>query len=163
MNPLYVIVIAREEIEKQDIGTVRRYIQQFENIKAPSQCVEINISGYDNTTDEVYEIVAIRDWITKLLTQLPSILYYSSVGMGTTIRLLASAYDIETVSPRRMTAHEAAAYFAKHGDFQQQPVIISIPEKERKNIYNHIRAYGIKRRDLQGANKIIKLLTSILN
>lgn len=160
---LYVIQIPRLDVENDDIGMITHYIKQFEKIKAPSQCAEITFSGYDETTDEVFEIEAIRKWVTKLLRQVPEILYYTSIHMGTTTRLLACVYDIETVSPKRMNAYQANEYTMKHGVQQQQPIVITIPEDERMRLYGAIKSYGLKRKDLHGAGAIVNALKEVFD
>ncbi|EJW13981.1 hypothetical protein OB446_027275 [Paenibacillus alvei] len=160
-NNLYVIQIPRSEVESKDIGTITHYISQLEKIKAPSQCVEITFSGFDDTTEEVFEIKDIRDWTTIALREAPEILYYTSLPIGTTTRLLSCVYDIETVSSKRMDAYEAVEYAAIHGDLPQQPVIITIPDDERSRLYGAIKSYGIKRKDSFGAGVIVKSLKEL--
>lgn len=162
-NNLYVIQIPRTETESKDIGTITHYVKQLEKIKAPSQCVEITFSGYDESTDEVFEIEDIRTWTTKLLREVPEVLYYTSIPMGSTIRLLACVYDVETVSLRRMNAYEANEYALEHGVQHQQPIIINIPEDERMRLYGAIKSYGLKRKDLHGAGVIVNELKKLFN
>jgi hypothetical protein len=161
MKTLYVIQIPREDVEKLDISMATQTIKQLEKIGSQSQTIELTFSGYDETTDEVFEISAIRKWVTKLLKIAPEILYYSSLKIGTTTRLLACVYDMETVSEKRMNAHEVNEYMIENGSIPKQPVWISIPEKERMKIYSNLRNYGLKRKDLQGANKIVKTLKEL--
>lgn len=163
MSNLYVIQIPRTEIESKDIGTITHYVKQLEKIKAPSQCVEITFSGYDESTDEVFEIQEIREWVTEVLNKTPEILYYTSLSIGTTTRLLACVYDIETISLKRMNAYEANEYTLEHGVPQQQPVVITIPESERLRLYGAIKSYGLKRKDLHGASVIVKALKELFD
>lgn len=158
---LYVIMIPREEIDGQDISRVRDFVKSFEKANIKSQCVEITISGFDDTNEEVFEIEAIRKWTTKLLKQVPEILYYASIDIGTTTRLLASVYDVSTVTNRRMNAYEAEAYYKEHGELHEQPVLIKISTKELKKICEQIKSYGLKRKDMSGANKIVKRLMEL--
>ncbi|TVX85956.1 hypothetical protein [Paenibacillus agilis] len=160
-NTLYAFQIPKSEVVKKDISTIAHYINQLEKIEAHSQCVEIIFDGYDDTTDEVFEIQDIREWVTMLLKKSPEILYYTSLSLGTTTRLLACAYDVETVSQKRMNGYEASEYFEVHGELPQQPTLITIPEDERLRLYNAIKSYGIKRKDLIGAGVIVAALKEV--
>jgi hypothetical protein len=158
---LYVLQIPRKDVESRDIGMVTHHIRQFERIKAPAGCVEIVFAGYDDVPEEVFEIREIREWTSRLLREAPEILYYASWELGTVTRLLACAYDMETVTDRRMNAHEAEEYIRRHGVPHRQPVWISIPKPERERLYETIRRYGIRRKDPAGANRLIRNLTAI--
>jgi hypothetical protein len=161
---LYVIQIPKEETENKDIGTITHYIKQLEKIKAPSQCVEITFSGYGDTTDEVFEIQEIRGYVTKLLKQAPEILYYTSISMETTTRLLSCAYDVETIrTSERMNSHEVNEYFFEHGEVPQYGAKIIVPDNELLRLYAAIKSQGIKRKDLHGAGQIVKELRKMFD
>lgn len=161
-NNLYVLPIPRSEVENGDIGSVNHYIKQFEKIKAPSQCLDILFSGYDDSDDEVFEIADVRKWVEKVLKSTPELLYYTSVKLGTVTRLLACAYDFETVSMKRMNAYEVNEYVEKHGEAPQQPIILDIPHDELSRLFAAIKGYGIKRKDVAGSVRVVKEIKDLL-
>lgn len=155
---LYVLQIPRQDVENKDIGMITHYIKQLEKIKAPAQCVEITFSGYDDTTDEVYEIQDIRAWVSLVLKEAPEILFYTAFHFGTTMRILNCAYDFSHVKTRLMNAHEATDYFFEHGNPLNHPVMISVPSDELLRLYGAIKMYGIKRKNEHGAGQVVQAM-----
>lgn len=157
-KPLYVVQIPREHIESGDISMIQDTIKTFVNMKASSQCLEIIVDGYDHIVDEVFEIMDVRNWFIKLLKIVPEVLYYTAIDLGSTYRVLACCYDVETFRTERMNAYEATDYMMEHGEPHLSPLVVTISGDELSRLCARIKGHGIKVKDIYGAGIICENL-----
>lgn len=86
MNPTafgpLLIVISRNEVLRQDISgpltTLKHLIANRENIRANMLNVDVSFSGYGNTSEELFEIPEVRNYVYALDAQFPFWLYFLS-------------------------------------------------------------------------------------
>lgn len=81
MGPL-LIVISRDEVRRQDISgpltTLNHLVTTRENIRANRLNVDVSFSGYENTNEELFEIMEVRNYVHALDAQFPFWLYFLS-------------------------------------------------------------------------------------
>jgi hypothetical protein len=77
-----IIVVSRDEVERKDIAgpltTLRWLVSSVDIIRQFRKRVDISFHGYNNTTDELWEISAVRDYVSALDMQFPFWLYFLS-------------------------------------------------------------------------------------
>lgn len=83
-----VLVVSRDEIERCDIAPVLesllKLISSQESAIAYFEKVDIAVEGYDQTTQELFEIPTVRDFIHKLDEEFPFWLFFlnkSALGL----------------------------------------------------------------------------------
>lgn len=98
MNEVVGLTITREVIEQKSTSRIEKYFHQLtKNGQTAYQTVFIIFDGYDDTTDQVYEIKEIRDWVYSLFRLFPHFLYFINPQIDTHITLLACLGDVETL------------------------------------------------------------------
>ena len=80
-NPL-LIVISRDEVLRKDISgpltTLKHLIASRDNIRANKLNVDVSFSGYENTREELFEILEVRNYVYTLDGEFPFWLYFLS-------------------------------------------------------------------------------------
>lgn len=98
MNETNVLHIKRKVIEHKQTDSVERYLHHLSSEGGTSfQKVVFVFEGYDDTIDEVYEIMEIRDWVYSLFRLFPHLMYFMSPQFDSNITILACLGDVETV------------------------------------------------------------------
>jgi hypothetical protein len=87
MAPI-VVVITREEVEAQDmssvLGALRALVASPEIARTYFEQVDIAFHGYNDTPEELFEILEVRDFVYELDNQFPYWLFFldkSSLGL----------------------------------------------------------------------------------
>lgn len=92
------LTVTRAAIEQKSTSGIERYFHQLtKNGPAAYQSVLFIFDGYDDTTEQVYEIKEIRDWVYSLFRLFPHFLYFINTRIDTHITLLACLGDVETL------------------------------------------------------------------
>ena len=77
-----MIVISRDEVRRQDVSgpltTLKHLIASRENIRANMLNVDVSFSGYENTSEELFEIPEVRNYVHALDAQFPFWFYFLS-------------------------------------------------------------------------------------
>ena len=77
-----IIVITREEVDAQDtssvLGALGALVKSPQFARSFFEQVDIAFHGYNETTDELFEIVAVREFVHALDEAFPYWLYFLS-------------------------------------------------------------------------------------
>lgn len=77
-----IIVISRDEVERRDLSgpliVLKRLMSSPEMMREFRTRVDIAFHGYDHTSEELFEIKAVRDYIVALDSEFPYWLYFLS-------------------------------------------------------------------------------------
>jgi len=83
-DPL-VVVISREMVESGDIDSIlvilKRFIESPETAKANMERIDIAFDGYNNTSEELFEILEVRNYVNRLDEKFPYWLFLLSKHM----------------------------------------------------------------------------------
>jgi len=111
MREIIHLTIKRAVIEGKCTAGVEQYFHQLtkEGLSA-FQSVVFHFEGYDDASDQIYEINEIRDWVHSLFLLFPHFMYFINHEMDSHILLLACLNDLETVqigeSPHLLDEYE---------------------------------------------------------
>lgn len=67
----------------------------IEQGKKSHKTVIIMIDGYEDTSEELFEIMQVRDWISALFQKYPYFLYFINTSLDSHITLLSCIADID--------------------------------------------------------------------
>lgn len=109
---IYVAILEKSHILDKDIKPV---LQVIDAVRAKEddafQCIAISISGYDDTPVELWETKEVREWMHKLINQVPYLFYYIENEYYETQKTLmlcmnnfTSSYEGERLSPTETIA-----------------------------------------------------------
>ena len=77
-----VIVISKDEVQSGNVApalsSLKKFIESPEIAKSYVENVEIAFDGYNNYSEELFEIVEVRDYVYKLDDEFPYWLYFLS-------------------------------------------------------------------------------------
>lgn len=77
-----LIVISRDEVTRQDtsgpLTTLGNLLADRETIRANQTNVDVSFSGFEHTSDELFEITDVRNYVHALDAQFPYWLYFMS-------------------------------------------------------------------------------------
>ncbi len=77
-----IVVVDRSEVQRQDISgpleTLKQLVANRESMRAHMLNVDIGFSGYENTSDELFEIPEVRNYVVALDSEFPFWLYFLS-------------------------------------------------------------------------------------
>lgn len=80
-----IIVVSREMVESEDVDSIlnilKRLIESPEVAKANMEHVDITFGGYNNTSEELFEIPAVRNYVYRLDEKFPYWLFFLSKHM----------------------------------------------------------------------------------
>jgi len=78
-NDLVIINISRKQVEECDLSFIERHVVLLQQCGVNAkQKVILLFGGYDNIPDEIYEIIAIRKWMAKVIEKFSFLFYYLS-------------------------------------------------------------------------------------
>lgn len=98
MTEVTSLTITRAAIEKKSTSGIERYLHQLtKKGRSSYQSIVIIFDGFDDTTEQVYEIKEIRDWVYSMFRLFPHILYFVSPLLDSHLTLLACLGDVETL------------------------------------------------------------------
>lgn len=162
-NTLFVIGIEREEVEAKDLSRIKELLKKIRG-KHGKNSLEITFSGYDDLTDEIFEIEAIRAWVDKLFKEYPYILYYIEDRMDGWKNLIACYCDVEAAikTGELKNSLQVAKDLIEHGIQPQTfPVIVKIDDTRRRTITQSMLTHGKAIQDTEGAKQLVKSFNEI--
>jgi len=142
---LCVLAISKDEILTRDFRRLDKFVKLLHECKTKScQKIMITFMGYDDTSQEIYEIKPIRLFVEKLFRKYPYILYFINNFESNAGLLLACIADIRMqVDVDRKPFMEYMGSKEKFINRPQQTVEISLSEIKCLNIISDIVEYGL--------------------
>lgn len=159
--------IKRRVIEMKHIDPVERYFHRLTAEGVTSfQKVIIVFEGYDDTTEEVYEIKEVREWVYSIFRLFPHFIYFISMELDSHITLLACLGDVETIriGSYPLTPNEYAALGIDIiRETQRFHYNIKIDDDLFMAMDFAIRKYATSIRDHFGAERILEMIRGVTN
>lgn len=139
--------IPKSEVINKDLNNLKALINNMSQVgKGVKKSLVITCDGYDDVTDELYEIQEVREFVEHLFTKIPYLLYYVTDMFEGDIWLLCSLADeVTSVSQgQKYTGHELMEKFGF--DLEATP-----------KVHAHIKFKGSN-----GTNKLIDMMKAII-
>lgn len=98
-----IIVITREEVEAREVSSVLESL--YSMIKSPQRAlslferIDVAFHGYNETTEELFEIENVREYVRTLDEQFPYWLYFLSKS-GTGLQCIAHCFLPPFLTPK---------------------------------------------------------------
>lgn len=98
-NEYVVICIDKKEVELLDLSRVSKIFNLLKELRTKAcRKLVITFDGYDDTLEEIYEIMQIREYVLKLFSKYPYMFYYIATFDLNMKILLACISDVEKKS-----------------------------------------------------------------
>jgi hypothetical protein len=155
------------EIQRDDVENLR-YVGIAEALRTLDKRMRdklvMTFGGYDHDVRELHEVDEVRTWVKGLFEKYPYILYYANQDFKTFQTLLQCYLDFEMFfTGERMNSYEIEAKLIS-GELEKvptMPIYLILPKEKEVYLVKHLKQYGLKIHDLQGANRTIKDLKKI--
>jgi hypothetical protein len=162
----FLMPIEREEIESKDVSRVEDFLKVCTKIGEPlKQKCGLSVSGYDDTSEELFEIKEVRKFVEKLFKRNPYLMYYMDTRVGYDEWLLSSWAD-EVVAIRG-NEHLGRNVFEIWEEYGANPpqfqVKCTFKNEKFVNMLDGLRKHGKKIGDSEGANEIAAKLDKHFN
>lgn len=162
-KPLVMFPIERDEIEEMKFKRLDDLFKTLNRVgKHLRGSCGITVSGYDDVTDELFEIEDVRKFVAKMFRRYPYMLYYMSRELEVDRWMLSSWADITTSArtfDQIMTAREAAErYGANPPKFG---VMTTFQGGKFDEMIEALRKHGEKLGDKEEADKIAEYYISV--
>ncbi|KXG76726.1 hypothetical protein [Thermotalea metallivorans] len=93
------ICITQDEVEKNDIRYITQIIQQLKELKTQArQKIKIVFSGWEEENKEIYEIEAIRKWMSNVFEEYPYMFYFLTNVDDHAKKILCCISDYEQIT-----------------------------------------------------------------
>ncbi|MCW3793752.1 hypothetical protein OM416_19345 [Paenibacillus sp. LS1] len=158
----YLINVSRNSIEQKSFEFLNQSIDFLLSQGSDAFASTIVMfDGYNDTSEEIYEIPEVRNWVNDLLLAHPYFIYFASRATDTHLDLLSCVGDIairysgeKTLSPNE---------YARLGidpltEVERKQWTISINEILYKRMELALRLLGTRIDDPQGTNETITML-----
>jgi len=155
-----VIVIARDEVESQDISRALSMLKALlstpETAKEHFEKIDIAFHGYDDDTRELFEIPEVRNFVFKLDEAFPYWFYFLSkndLGLQALVLCFMPPYLTEEakaqIFPERLQPLLLERWFPA---MNQVCEFVEMPEEEIERLTNRVMSYIANGRlpDIQG-------------
>lgn len=167
MNEIVGLTITRSAIEQKSTTGIERFFHQLtRNGKSAYQSVFFIFDGYDDTTEQVYEIKDIRDWVYTLFRLFPHFLYFINRKLDSHITLLACLGDVETllIGNAPLTPNEYASLGVDMLSYAPRHLYnITIDDDLFMALEFAIQKYGRSIGDTKGAALTIEMIRGVTN
>ncbi|MDY7043723.1 hypothetical protein RVS70_05840 [Virgibacillus sp. M23] len=161
-NPFIMFDIKVDEIQAKDYSRIDDFIKAITKIgkSLRSNCA-IFCTGYDNTSEELFEIKEVNDYIKGLFRRHPFLLYYINRDMGADswiISCLADEVRMVRTNDQIMNVSEIVKNYGLNGEVPKFPVHLSFNDDKFSRMTKAIVSHGKKIRDVKGSKEIAKEL-----
>jgi len=167
MNEIIGLTITRAAIEQKSISRIQTFFHELtKNGLSAYQSVIFIFDGYDDTTEQIYEIKEVRNWVYSLFLQFPHFLYFVNPQIDTHITLLACLGNVETllVGNAPLTPKE---YDDLRVDMISQApryfYHLSVEDDLFTAMEYALKKYGRSIDDMAGAQSTIEMLRGVTN
>lgn len=156
--------ISKEEVLNKDFRGIAKLINTLKTVgKGAKRSLMLTCNGYDDVTDELYEIKEVREFVQAMFDKYPYLLYYITdfTGEADVWLLNSLADEVHTISSSdRITGDEL---WEKYGvNWREVPRVYShltfkaeTPEESRFfNMLKAIIRHGKLNKDARGGKKI---------
>ncbi len=157
-KPIMFYHISKEEILDKNLRGIDNLMSTVQLVgKGAKNSLFLTCSGYDDVTDELYEIKEVREFVSAMFDKYPHILYYiNSQFEGDHWLLCSIADELEAVTfGEKYTGNQL---FEKFGlDNTNVPRVhanITFKNKKFPNLLKSVIKHGKKNKDVRGAKRI---------
>ncbi|RRJ54747.1 hypothetical protein EHV15_34705 [Paenibacillus oralis] len=167
MKDVVGLTITRAVIEQKSTTGIERYFHQLTTKgRAAYQSVVFIFDGYNDTSEQVYEIKEVRDWVYSLFCLFPHLLYFINPKIDTHITLLACLGDVQTLlvgsTPLTPNQYEDQGIdmiaYAPHYLYN-----VTIDDDLFMAMDFALQKYGRSICDIPGASLTIKMIRGVTN
>lgn len=162
LNAAYLINISKDSIQNKSYKFINQCIDfLMTNGSGSFQSSIVMIDGYNDSPEELYEILEVRSWVYNLFLQHPYFIYFVSRELDSHLDLLSCAGDIEVFYAGEKTL--SPVEYARLGinpltEVEKKRWTLSINEILYKRIERSLLHLGNAFDDLVGVNDTINML-----
>ncbi|URJ76384.1 hypothetical protein MF621_004091 (plasmid) [Bacillus velezensis] len=163
-KPFIVRHLSKREVVEKDFLQIDEALSVFSKIGKPLRgCLAITCGGYDDITDELFEIMEVREYVREVFNKHPHIFYYINTEMDTHKWLIESLVDVETYFVgEKLTDRQIYERYGK--DFESIPqVMSSLNDSEGllPRLLKGIIRHGKRNKDAMGSKKVALMYASM--
>ncbi|WP_182102486.1 hypothetical protein [Niallia taxi] len=141
--------ISRSECEKLEFSHLTETMKIVESKgREGYKSFILAFDGWESDSSELYEIPAVRKYISEMVKRYPYIFYHITDMQSLDMLYLAALGDLST--------------FMKENTNQKAVYDVSIPEAIYKTIYKGTLSYGEKVGDIENARRTIQRINEVL-
>lgn len=155
-EPIINYQITKEEILDQNFEGFDSLMNTATQVgRGLHDSIFIMCGGYDDVSDELYEIPEVRAYIKVLFDRYPHLLYYVSRKLDGDQWILACLSESKEMTEReRLTANEVAKKYPNYKDIPEQLIQLTLPNDELVRILKAIISHGRKQKDTRRAKQV---------
>ncbi|MCY7948025.1 hypothetical protein P8891_06220 [Bacillus atrophaeus] len=163
-KPFIVRHLSKREVVEKDFLQIDEALSVLSKIgKQLRGCLAITCGGYDDVTDELFEIMEVREYVREVFEKHPHIFYYISTDMGSHKWLVQCLFDVETFFVgEKLTDRQI---FEKYGtDHESIPKISSALHDNEgllPRLLKGIIQHGKRNKDAMGSKRVALTYASI--
>ncbi|QRV11350.1 hypothetical protein JR311_20205 (plasmid) [Bacillus velezensis] len=163
-KPFIVRHLSKREIVEKDFFQIEEALSVLSKIGKPLRgCLAITCGGYDDVTDELFEIMEVREYVREVFEKHPHIFYYISTDMGNHKWLVQCLFDVETFFVgEKLTDRQV---FEKYGtDHESIPrMLSSLNDRENllPRLLKGIIQHGKRNKDAISSKRVALTYASI--
>jgi hypothetical protein len=157
--------IEKSEVLSKNLKGIEQLLKAMKaKGKDARQSVTLTFSGYDHISDEVFEIMEIRQFVKILLHKHPYLFYYLAKDTECLQNIIMCYVDVETlfVGEKKAIA-EYSLEDIMNNKLPQQNIFLNADSRTIQHWKKEITKYATKLNDLQGAVKVMDDLDSIFS
>jgi len=150
--------IKGEDITNNYVKPLVNFLKQLN--KEHFQGLNLFTSAYDDTTDELFEIPEMREYMKTLFEKAPYLLYY--LDLTSCNWALTCVSDYSFAPSQRFTDIELREHVAMGGSVPQTIVPMNVPNDLLAKIYKHNLIIGNEKRDTHGAELVNSYIEEVI-
>jgi hypothetical protein len=156
---LYVATLEKSDIESLNIKPILQTISSLESLgESAFKSLAIAISGYDDTSIELWETPEVRRWAHKLINKIPYLFYYIETdAQNTQQTLMLCMNDFELLS---LVQRKSPEQYHEEGysleDMPQHQLKIHVHQKSFRLMLAELRKYARRKGKPKLAEQLIK-------
>jgi hypothetical protein len=157
-KPMMFYHIPKSEILAKDMSSIDKLLRTVQEVgKGAKRSLVLTVNGYDDTTDELYEIMEVREFVEVLFNKHPHLFYYlSSFGGADDWILCSLADEIRSVSHgQKYTGNQLFEKFGLNSDeIPKVHAYITYKGDKLSRLLKAVMKHGKLKKDVFGSKKI---------
>lgn len=154
-KPMMFYHIPKEEIVSKDLRHLDKLMKTVQEVgKGAKNSLILTVNGYDDTTDELYEIKEVRDYVEAMFNKYPHILYYISDFQEADVWILSSyADEVRSAhAGRRYTGWEL--FLLENHEIPKVVTNLTFTNHKFTRVLKAIVNHGKRNKDARGGKKV---------
>jgi hypothetical protein len=158
-KPMIFYHITKEEIVNKELKNIEKILNNLKLVgKGVRESLVLTVNGYDDVSDELYEIKEVREFVDLLLEKHPYIFYYTNSQFEADVWIICSyADEVKSVyMGEKYTGNELMEQFDVKDYHKIPKVYADIIFKNHKftRVLRAVINHGKRNKDVKGAKRI---------